>query len=307
MKMTTLTTAALLSAALGWTLGPTILRAEDPPPQQAPQAEQAEPQDVNEAAFLGVDTVPMPPEARRDLGLKPGTALTIRNVGPGTPADEAGLLPGDVLVKLNDQLIVNGQQLAVLVRTFAPGDDVALHILRDGEPIELKATLAGRVMAPRPMIDRVPVLPIQPMPNLGDLDALFEEFRGPGIDPFGPRADIDDMFEQMQRRMFEQRNEMQRMMEQMRQRIGEQGTQSSISFSDGEHSLQLQSNGEDRHLTVKTRDGQVLFDGLLPEDGQIEGLPGEVQQKIDNLLKNNRIEFRIPEPAPQQREPLPVA
>lgn len=301
MKRTTLITASLLTAAMGLALAPSFAGAADPP---APPAEQAQLQTVNETAFLGVDAVPIHPEARRDLDLKPGTALTIRNIGPGTPADQAGLKPGDVLVKLNDQLLINPQQLAVLVRTFTPGDAITLHVLRDGEPVTLNATLAGRVLESHPMIER---MPRPPMPNVGDLDALFEQLRGPGIDPFGPGADVHDMFDQMQRRMFEQRDEMHRMLDQMRNRIGAQGIHSSISVNDGEHILQLQSDGQDKHLTVKTQEGEVLFDGPLPEDGKAEGLPEDIQKKVDDLSNNNRIELHMPQPKPKQHESLPVA
>ena len=300
MKWMTVTTAILLSALMGLSLAPTIAGTTDPPAVEAEQP--MPPQDIAQTTFLGVETLPLRPHIRRSLEIKAGTALAIRHVGPGTPAAEAGLMPGDVLVKLNEQLIINGQQLAVLVRTFAPGDVVSLHVLRDGEPVELRATLAGRAAKQNSVVPRVPG---QPMPNLGDLDALFDQLRGPGVDPFMPGGDVRDMFDQMQRRMFEQRDEMQRMMDQMRDRLGNHGVKSSISFNDGEHHLQLRSDGQDPHLTVKSADGEVLFDGPLPEDGQVEGLPADVQNKIDGLLKHNRIEFRVPKAQP--REPLPVA
>ncbi|MGB0767243.1 MAG: S1C family serine protease [Phycisphaeraceae bacterium] len=305
MKLARLTTATLCSAALAFGLAPRIAGAADPPADKP--IEQAQPEAMDESAFLGVDTVPLRADAREALGLKPGTALSIRHVAPGTPAEEAGLLPGDVLVRLNDQLIVNGQQLAVLVRTFDPGDAVTLHVLRDGKPMERQATLAGRAIAPQQMFERVPEVLMQPMPNLGDLDAIFDRLRGPGVDPFGPNMDMRDMFDRMQRRMHEQRDEMQRMMNQMRDRIGEQGMRSSISVNDGEHQMRLQSDGQDRYLTVTTRDGEVVFDGPLPKDGQVEGVPANVQRKIDDLLRNNRIEFHTPQPRPQNRQPLPVA
>lgn len=308
MKLTNkLTATTLLSAALGLALSPTIVGASDPPAEQESQAEEAHQQAVAEAAFLGINTAPLGTEARRTLDLAPGTALIIRSIGPGTPAKEAGLLSGDVLVRLNDQLLINSQQLAVLVRTFAPGDEVSLHVLRNGEPIELKATLAGRVIQPSRTIKRIPMPPIGPLPNPGDLDAMLEQLRGPGVDPFAPGADLRAMMDQMQRRMFEQRDEMLRMMDQMRNRLGAQGMQSAVSINDGQHILQLKANGQDRHLTVKTRDGELLFEGPLPENGQIESLPADVQKKVDDLLKNNRIEFQMPQPPPPNREPLPVA
>lgn len=311
LKTTAFTTASLITALLGWAALPTLSHAADPPvdaqPQQEEQSKQVpEQQDIAQTTFLGVDTAAIQPQLRRELGLDPGTALVIRHVGPGTPAEEAGLLPGDVLVRLNDQLLINSEQFAVLVRTFKPGQAVTLHVLRDGQPVELNATLGGRVV-PQRQIERGPMPELQPMPRLGDLDALFEQLRGQGLDPFPPGGDLRDMFDQMQRRMFEQRDEMQRMMDQMRDRIGEHDMQSSVSINDGEHVLQLRSNGNGKHLTLKTLAGEVLYDGPVPEDGQIEGLPEHLQHKVDNLLKHNRIEFRMPKPAPQKREPLPVA
>jgi membrane-associated protease RseP (regulator of RpoE activity) len=315
MKRPLFTTAALACAALGLAIGPTITNADDPPaasPQVEQQAQQdAQTSDLAQTAYLGISTAPIEPDTRRALGLPDGTALTIRNIAPGSPADEAGLMPGDTLVRLNDQLLINDQQLTVLVRTFAPGDAVTLHILRDGEPIECAARLGGRALPnPRSIAQPPMQLQFQPMPRLGDLEALIGPFGDPGFDPFAPNMDMRDMFDQMQRRMFEQRDEMQRMMDQMRERFGEaqgQGVRSSVSLSDSTHTLQLQSNGDSRHLTVTERGGEVLFDGPVPEDGRIEGLPADVQKKVDDLLKNSRIEFRKPEPMPRQREPLPVA
>lgn len=297
MKVSHLTTATLCSAALALGFAPGIADAADPPAQKAQTPHALA---INEVAYLGVDTTSPDEAMRKKLGLQPGTALIVRHVDAGTPADEAGLLPGDLIVRLNDQLLINRQQLAVLVRTFAPGDAVTLEVMRDGKAIELQPTLAGRVIESNGMIQRMPIPKLRPMPRLGDLDALIDQLHGPG-------ANLNEMFDQMQRRIFEQRGEMQRMMDQMRNRIGAQGMHSSISISDDEHSLQLKTNGQERHLTVKTRAGDVLFDGPVPEDGQIQGLPGDVQKKVDDLLRNNRIELRMPQPRPQNREPLPIA
>lgn len=298
MKLSLLTTATLCSAALALGLGPSFTNAADPPAQNQ-QVQRAQAPEVSETAFLGIKTMPLRDDARAALGLKPGTGLAIRHVAPGAPADEAGLLPGDAIVRLNDQLLINGQQLAVLVRTFKPGDAVTLHVLRDGEPIGLNATLAGRVVAPKHMVE--------PMPNRDDLDALFEQLRGPGLDPFAPADDPRDLLDQMQRRMFEQRQEMQQMMDQMREQLGQAGVQSSVAINDGEHAITLKANGQNKHLTIKTRDGELIFDGPVPEDGQIEGLPADVQKKVGDLLNNNRIEFHMPKPRQAPREPLPVA
>ncbi|MEM7718065.1 MAG: hypothetical protein AAF222_02610 [Pseudomonadota bacterium] len=84
--------------------------------------------------------------------------------------------------------------------------------------------------------------------------------------------------------------------------------QSSVMTSDGEHTLQLKTKPNSKHLTIKTAGGEVLFDGELPEGGQIKGLPEDVQEKVNRMLNNARIEFRglpeleeQPEAAPDRR------
>ena len=54
----------------------------------------------------------------------------------------------DVAVRLNDQILVNAQQLAVLVRTFNPGDEVTLTVIREMKETPLKVKLVERDVRP---------------------------------------------------------------------------------------------------------------------------------------------------------------
>jgi hypothetical protein len=99
-------------------------------------------------AFLGVATAPVPPAVRRRVDLPDGIGLVIGNVEPNSPAQQAGLKQYDILHKLNDQLLVNAEQLAVLVRTFKPGDTITLGIVRGGKMEQVPATLGERPAAP---------------------------------------------------------------------------------------------------------------------------------------------------------------
>lgn len=54
-------------------------------------------------------------------------------VTSGGPADKAGLKPGDVITKLDDQVIDSGPTLIGEIWTHQPGDVVKLTYTRDGK------------------------------------------------------------------------------------------------------------------------------------------------------------------------------
>ena len=93
------------------------------------------------AAFLGLETGTADATLRAQLKLPEGVGLTVRHVYDQSPAQAAGVQEHDVLYKLNDQLLINPEQYAVLVRTFKPGDEVELTVIREAQPLKLKAKL----------------------------------------------------------------------------------------------------------------------------------------------------------------------
>ncbi len=57
----------------------------------------------------------------------------------GGPAEKAGLKSGDVVMKLNNQLIGTANELTRAVATFAPGSKIGLDAIRDGQSKSFKA------------------------------------------------------------------------------------------------------------------------------------------------------------------------
>ncbi len=100
----------------------------------------AEPKKVK-AAYLGVSASPLTPAMRSQLSLPAGVGLVVDVVDKDGPAAKAGLRQFDVLHKLNDQILVNLAQLAVLVRTFKPGDEITFTVIRQAKPTTLTAKL----------------------------------------------------------------------------------------------------------------------------------------------------------------------
>jgi serine protease Do len=79
--------------------------------------------------FLGLAT------ATRDEG-----GLKVTKVGRESPAEEAGIKEGDVILKMNDVDLKTREQMQDLLKEMAAGDKLALELLRDGkkETINLK-------------------------------------------------------------------------------------------------------------------------------------------------------------------------
>ena len=72
---------------------------------------------------------------------KPEGAL-VASVDPGSPADKAGLRPGDVIIKANGQPIVSSGDLPAIIGSAAPGDRAELELVRQGARETVTATLA---------------------------------------------------------------------------------------------------------------------------------------------------------------------
>jgi serine protease Do len=70
--------------------------------------------------------------------------MRIGGITPGSPAEKAGLQQGDLITEFNGAKINNMMDYTVALGGAKPGQAVAVKILRDGKPLEFKATLAAR-------------------------------------------------------------------------------------------------------------------------------------------------------------------
>ncbi len=73
---------------------------------------------------------------------KDGVLLTA--VGPGTPAEAAGLLEGDIIKSVDGNATPSFNGLAARIQRHQPNDEVTLEIIRDGETRSLTVKLTGR-------------------------------------------------------------------------------------------------------------------------------------------------------------------
>jgi serine protease Do len=102
---------------------------------------------------LGVRIQPMTKELAQSFRLKEPNGALIASVDPGSPADKAGLKPGDVVLAFNGQQIDDPNKLPRLVAGTKPGQSATLKIWRDGKAEDVKFTAAELVTeakAPKP-------------------------------------------------------------------------------------------------------------------------------------------------------------
>jgi len=93
-----------------------------------------------ERAYLGVRYRPAPETLIENEGLPRGAAI-IASVESGSPADEAGLQEGDIVVAIAGDDLQEFLQLGNAVAQRTPGDEITVTVDRNGERRELSVTL----------------------------------------------------------------------------------------------------------------------------------------------------------------------
>jgi S1-C subfamily serine protease len=95
-------------------------------------------------AFLGVGTSDLTPQLKSQLGVNVDNGAVIDSITSGSPADDAGIRRGDVIVQIGDEQIKSGGAVATAVRKHHPGDKVSIVIVRGSDRKTVQATLTER-------------------------------------------------------------------------------------------------------------------------------------------------------------------
>ena len=98
------------------------------------------------AGFLGISgrAVPLPPAIAASYPAADATGLLVTEVVDGSPASAAGLMPGDVVLKL-DGAPAGLRGISRRLRAMRPGQPVHVHLLRGFERCETDVNPVARV------------------------------------------------------------------------------------------------------------------------------------------------------------------
>ena len=219
---------------------------------------------TREVAWCGVGTREMPDVLADQLRLTPDMGLVVDLVEPGSPAEKSGLKVHDVLLKLDDQKLVNPEQLRSLVRMKKPGASIKFAVIRQGQPRDLAVELGRRdvpaeeMFAVQPMRGVVRMAPdgnVMFEPQMADWAAGGGQFA---------RANVNGQIQTV--------------------------------WSDREHTLNLEmKEGKAVRMTARDREGKSLFDGAVETEAQRKALPPELGAKLQQAETGGpmRVDFNV--------------
>lgn len=135
---------------------------------------------------LGVSFRTLTPEIAAEEGVDAAEGALVMEVVEGSPAADAGIQVGDIIVSVDGDVVDVERTLSDRLFAYEAEDQVTLEVLRDGETLEIGVVLAAEHPARRgmfgirdfdfrgPRIDFAPDFDLEDLPDLEDLDFEFE-------------------------------------------------------------------------------------------------------------------------------------
>ena len=119
----------------------TFILAEMPADQKIADASDS----TERRAKVGLALAPLSPEVRGQLDLPKATrGAVVEQVQAGSPAHEAGIRPGDVIVGVGSQAVTSPEDAVKAIRSASKDPSMALRILRDGKSAFVAIDLSAK-------------------------------------------------------------------------------------------------------------------------------------------------------------------
>ena len=94
--------------------------------------------------YLGITIMTVTPSIARSYDLATNEGALITRLVTGSPADEAGLSPADVIIRFDGQRIITADDLVLAIRAHEIGDEVEITYIHDSSENTTSATLIER-------------------------------------------------------------------------------------------------------------------------------------------------------------------
>lgn len=98
--------------------------------------------------WLGVEVASVTPDLAASLGLPSTAGAIIGSVATGSPAERAGIRPGDVLIGVDDRPVRDLSGALTAITSLPPGKTVAVRVIRSGKEAGLSVTVGRRRASP---------------------------------------------------------------------------------------------------------------------------------------------------------------
>ncbi len=110
----------------------------------APIVERLKQGQAIERGYLGVRIQPLGDDLADSLGVAHNKGEFVQAVEPGKGAANAGIQPGDVVLKVAGKEVSPQQSLSFIVANTAPGSRIPIELMRDGKRMTVTATVGKR-------------------------------------------------------------------------------------------------------------------------------------------------------------------
>jgi len=99
--------------------------------------------------FIGITPQDIDENLAKAFDLKSTEGVLVGDVSPKSPADQAGVKRGDVILSINAEKVKNATQLRLMVAELPPGTRVKVSLLRRGQTQDVMVILAERPKTPQ--------------------------------------------------------------------------------------------------------------------------------------------------------------
>lgn len=97
----------------------------------------------------GFETVPVSGEVMERYNLAVDYGLLVMSVNRDGPAYECGILPGDVLMRIDNQLLIGEAHTRAIFNQYSHGDSIEVQVMRNGREFETNMLLRKKAEAER--------------------------------------------------------------------------------------------------------------------------------------------------------------
>jgi serine protease Do len=92
--------------------------------------------------YIGLAVQPLTPDIAEALGQKEVRGVLVNQVNDNSPAQRAGIRPGDVLVSLDGVPLLDGGQYRIRAAQARPGSTLSVGLIREGRRLDLPVRVA---------------------------------------------------------------------------------------------------------------------------------------------------------------------
>lgn len=240
------------------------------------------PMPVEKVAYLGVRGDESSEALRVHLELEGG--LLLSTVRPTSPAGLAGLKELDIIVSVDDNRLTDQDSLRKVITSYDPGDEVTLKIVRRGKTIEQKITLGEA-----PAVQNLPLQAIIPNPA-ADMNRLLNQQLENALGGLGDDKLQKEMMKQLEKALgndgagFKQFkfNLDGNMLDEKDLKLGFRGI-GSMKFVDEQGSIEMKMTNGQRELSIRDKEGKLLFEGPYDNDIDKAAVPEEYRERVERI------------------------